>query len=622
MPFAPCAQPSLQLGILKAILNDLSIQSRSFFLSTKFWEKSGLDSIDPDGGMGVLAEWTFARKLCGKRSTDDEIQRFVHHDKNLLHLRNCAEEFIDEIIEDDQWNDYDAVAFTCTYYQLTPSLALAKSLKEKHPHLLTMFGGKVFFESSAVEFITKLPFMDFVFIGDSETTFRNTMIVLSNGKNLPSSTEGIVFRCDDKIIFNGYAPPDNVELSVLPDYSDFFEQMPQYKDTALISYEAGRGCWYGEKNHCTFCSLNTLNMIFRPKPLAKVEAEITKLHELWNPFRIVITDNILSPEFIHHVVPRLKHLKTNFWCQAKPDLKPYEIRQLTEAGFDRIVLGIENFDPEALKLMNKGQSVLNSISLLKWAKFYSLHPLYNILFRIPHDTEAMYDNQLMILHKIAHLSSAAQAIPISVERFGVYYQNNTVSGIRPAWFYHYYFPDTIDIEKIAYHFSYNANILDEKEQRICQFVNKQSTQHRFLKFDGKKVKDRRWKKEINTHLLSNDQYACLKFATLPVSMRTIQDKFDDSVIQSLEELELVLCMEGKMLSLVEIEKTDEYLSDPPSNMSMPVVTTTPNEYYNAHEASRNHPERHHVSHDLVPLSDGIVADDCSCVETMQEGLLQ
>ena len=51
-----------------------------------------------------------------------------------------------------------------------------------------------------------------------------------------------------------------------PDYDEYFDSLavsPLQHDLlrdVRILYESARGCWWGEKNHCTFCGLNGSSM--------------------------------------------------------------------------------------------------------------------------------------------------------------------------------------------------------------------------------------------------------------------------------------------------------------------------------------------------------------------------
>ena len=55
-----------------------------------------------------------------------------------------------------------------------------------------------------------------------------------------------------------------------PDYDDYYAVLAELGQTAqgldrILLYEGSRGCWWGEKHHCTFCGLNAQSMKFRAK---------------------------------------------------------------------------------------------------------------------------------------------------------------------------------------------------------------------------------------------------------------------------------------------------------------------------------------------------------------------
>ena len=51
------------------------------------------------------------------------------------------------------------------------------------------------------------------------------------------------------------------------DYDSYFADLdrmfPDYDVTSVIPFQTSRGCWWGEKSHCTFCGLNGKTMAFR-----------------------------------------------------------------------------------------------------------------------------------------------------------------------------------------------------------------------------------------------------------------------------------------------------------------------------------------------------------------------
>lgn len=72
--------------------------------------------------------------------------------------------------------------------------------------------------------------------------------------------------------------------------------------TVLI--ETSRGCWWGDKSHCTFCGLNGATMAYRSKSGARAFEEMQQLSDQWQTDRIEVVDNILDMRY--------------FWISCRP----------------------------------------------------------------------------------------------------------------------------------------------------------------------------------------------------------------------------------------------------------------------------------------------------------------
>ena len=72
----------------------------------------------------------------------------------------------------------------------------------------------------------------------------------------------------------------------------------------MLSFESSRGCWWGEKHHCTFCGLNRLEMAFNQKSSPRVVAEVRTLWERFH-LKLFATDTILSRTHLRDVMPEL-----------------------------------------------------------------------------------------------------------------------------------------------------------------------------------------------------------------------------------------------------------------------------------------------------------------------------
>ena len=75
-----------------------------------------------------------------------------------------------------------------------------------------------------------------------------------------------------------------------PDYDDYYQLLAELGQTAqgldrILLYEGSRGCWWGEKHHCTFCGLNAQSMKFRAKTPEQVLQEIALLSQRYDAVR-------------------------------------------------------------------------------------------------------------------------------------------------------------------------------------------------------------------------------------------------------------------------------------------------------------------------------------------------
>ena len=101
----------------------------------------------------------------------------------------------------------------------------------------------------------------------------------------------------------------NLDRLPYPDYDDYFAQLAASQIGAefqpILVFETARGCWWGQKHHCTFCGLNGEGMAFRAKSPPRVLHEIETLHAAFGVRRFAATDNILGMSHIDGVLGKL-----------------------------------------------------------------------------------------------------------------------------------------------------------------------------------------------------------------------------------------------------------------------------------------------------------------------------
>jgi radical SAM superfamily enzyme YgiQ (UPF0313 family) len=166
-------------------------------------------------------------------------------------------------------------------------------------------------------------------------------------------------------------PIVNLDSLPYPDFDDFFAHPPNpdTAETPRLVFETSRGCWWGQKHHCTFCGLNGNGMEFRQKSSSRALEELVWILSKYGSHTrsIYATDNIMPYEYFHSFLPQLAamNLSVDFFYETKANLRPDQLALYKRAGLSRIQPGIESLSSEVLMLMGKGITALQNIQLLK-----------------------------------------------------------------------------------------------------------------------------------------------------------------------------------------------------------------------------------------------------------------
>src|SRR5207247_944067 len=150
--------------------------------------------------------------------------------------------------------------------------------------------------------LEQFPFLDAVFSGEVDYSFPEFIQCLAEKRSL-DHLPGILSRAPDGAIIEGPTAPPVHDLENLP-YRDFAyfvatrERLGLDKEFRLcLSLESSRGCWWGVKQHCTFCGLNALGMAYRQKSHTRFQQEVEATVRKYGARYLLMTDNILSMKY-------------------------------------------------------------------------------------------------------------------------------------------------------------------------------------------------------------------------------------------------------------------------------------------------------------------------------------
>jgi len=496
-PYGPAGLPSLGLAILSA-----GIKSRGFTCRTFYWNLDFVRELPGDGlasQMGLyrllngrpflpLNEWVFGGLLHGHEMADRDaeltqrLESFIPPDLpleftkcDLLRLRDGAPDIVARMT--DQLEIYDVIGINSTFFQNVPALALAKAVKARWPHKIIVLGGANCDGPMGATLLAQYPFLDYVFSGEVDYAFPDFIGRLANGEcEKVSDLRGIFFRCDGGI-GHGLAPAPLQDLNGLP-IPDFEDYVAARRDVGLdangglcLPLESSRGCWWGAKQHCTFCGLNANGMGYRQKSADRFYAEVETVVKRFGPRFLFMADNILSMNYYHDFLDRIidNDLGVHFFYEIKANVNRKQAERLARARVTLVQPGIESFSTRILQRMRKGTTAIRNIALLKYARECGILLTYNLLAGFPGEEREEYASMAEQLPALTHLQPPNGLSPIEFHRFSPYHSDAAKYGLhlQASPKYRYLYPFSNDVlDNLAYVFETCAEGVESDQEYL------------------------------------------------------------------------------------------------------------------------------------------------------------
>jgi ribosomal peptide maturation radical SAM protein 1 len=445
LPWTNLTQPSLGLAILKAHLEQDDIAARVYHANLDllaFMSQPTYDFLaecwamnefvftgvfDPkldDKQMAALeAQCAFyvARRRCSGYTTTADLVRLVISLRNHViptYLANCA----DRILAMEP----TIVGFTCMFDQTIASAALATLLKTAMPDLVTVLGGYAVQHDAGIQALRAFPSIDCIARGDGEPVISK-LARASVGNGSLHEIGGVLTRRNMNAAHDRIAPKWNMTQSITANFDDWFADVRRvdndhhvFVDARNLPIESSRGCWWGQKHHCTFCGIDEESLKYRSKSSEQILAELTALRARYGPsiaFRFA--DYIWPHEFYAELLPKLAEFDPPLYLSAeiKANQTRANVRAFANAGFVALQPGIESFASTTLRKMDKGVTAIKNVQLLKWGYLDGIDILYNLLFGFPDDEEADYAPMLERIPRLYHLAPPVSHSRVVVTRF-------------------------------------------------------------------------------------------------------------------------------------------------------------------------------------------------------------
>ena len=205
------------------------------------------------------------------------------YDKEVLLREYTINQPKDEILKDIYGSGADVVCFSCYIWNISFVRELIRDLAKILPETAFWAGGpEVSYD--AEKFLTEMPEMTGVLVGEGEKTFHDLLEYYIDRKGSLGEIRGIAYRDGEEIRHNGWR--ELMNLSEIP----FVYQHLEEFENRIIYYESSRGCPFS----CSYC-LSSIDKKLRFRDLELVKKELQF--------------------FLDHKVPQVKFVDRTFNCK-------------------------------------------------------------------------------------------------------------------------------------------------------------------------------------------------------------------------------------------------------------------------------------------------------------------
>ncbi|MDC3955551.1 RiPP maturation radical SAM C-methyltransferase [Polyangium jinanense] len=508
MPFAAEHLPSLALTQIRSVLRrefGARVRVEICYLNLDVSRRIGAIYHEIEDSMEHLhtglGDWLFRKSAFP--DADDNVDEYFRRcyprrtpevqslRARILPLRAELDAILEELLDQHRLHEADLVGFTSIFIQNMASLAMARKIKARAPHVVTVMGGPNCEYPMGAVLVEEAPQIDFAFSGPGLKSFAGFVRNLLDGEQEACHRiHGVISRdnlgafvpeedklllADDLVRSGAFFPSKRVKRldlvtdaaraasgpacraprlqqvgEELPldydveldydDYLDAFERnRPPHAEKATLLVETSRGCWWGERSHCTFCGLNDLTLGYRAMAADQAVQQFERLFRYADrASRLMAVDVIIPKSFLDDMLPRLKTPDTmEIFYEAKSDLTEENVAAMAQARVLTIQPGVEALATSTLKLIKKGSTVFQNIMLLKRCVMYGIFPAWNLLLGIPRSDEEMYRRYAAIIPLFSHLPPPSDALQVRFDRFSPYFTNAEEYGLRLAPMEHY-----------------------------------------------------------------------------------------------------------------------------------------------------------------------------------------
>ena len=270
------------------------------------------------------------------------------YDKEVLLREYTINQPKDEMLKDIYGSGADVVCFSCYIWNISFVRELIRDLAKILPETAFWAGGpEVSYD--AEKFLTEMPEMTGVLVGEGEKTFHDLLEYYIDGKGSLGEIRGIAYRDGEEIRHNGWR-----ELMNLSEIPFVYEHLEEFENR-IIYYESSRGCPFS----CSYC-LSSIDKKLRFRDLELVKKELQFFLDYKVP-QVKFVDRTFNCKH-EHAMAIWKYILehdngvTNFHFEVSADLlrdEEMDLMAKMRPGLIQLEIGVQSTNPETIRAIHR-----------------------------------------------------------------------------------------------------------------------------------------------------------------------------------------------------------------------------------------------------------------------------
>lgn len=292
----------------------------------------------------------------------------------------------------------------CDSYHIM--IKIAQAIKSRC-NAYVVFGGPQA-DIVATDTLLLIPWVDYICCGEGENTIIPFFQSLLSGEP-DHSIDGLVYRSEDKVICNP-RPELIPNLDSLPQINYALSPIPP--EEFLKDYfpvDVGRGCPFS----CTYCSTNTFwGRKYRLKSPQRLVQEIKELNRQFGITKFGFMHDMftLNRNQVMETCRLIKSLDfpISWKCSARLDCIDEELIDImSDAGMNKIFIGIETGSPRMQKITNKNLKLDDVVEKIQYICNKNIKVLSSFIYGFPEESEEDLSDTISLISKLLQIKGSS-----------------------------------------------------------------------------------------------------------------------------------------------------------------------------------------------------------------------